>query len=246
MVEVLLIHGSCYGAWAWDKLIPALGTLGIRARALDLPGRNGEPTTLKTQAKAVVDALTGPTVLLGHSAGGYVISAAAELAAELAPNRVTGLIYLCAYIPQLGLSLADMRRAGPSQPLKGAIDVTPDRSAYRFDPARSAALFFHDCPDPDPFIARMGAEPILPQETALPSLHRCTALPRAAIICTDDRAIPPDYQRHMAQGLPQTVLASGHSPFLSMPDTLAREIDGCLRAICATSPPPPQGGTGHT
>lgn len=232
MAEMLLVHGSCYGAWAFDHLIPALERRGVRARAIDLPGRGGAPTSLAEQAKAIVAALDGPTVLVGHSAGGFAITAAAELA----PDKVAGLIYLCAYVPVPGRSLADMRRAGPSQPLKGSFHLTADRSAYGFDPARAKALFFHDCPDPEAVIARLCLEPVAPQETAFPALHHAPNLPCAAIICTDDRAIPPAYQAQMAEGMAQTVLASGHSPFLSMPDRLAE----CLSAVCASFPESPR------
>lgn len=228
MAEMLLVHGSCYGAWAFDQVIPALARLGVKARAIDLPGRGGVPTSLDAQARAVVAALNGPTVLVGHSAGGFAITAAAELA----PDRVAGLIYLCAYVPAPGQSLAEMRRAGPSQPLRGSFRLTTDRSAYGFDPTRAKALFFQDCPNPEPAIARLCLEPVAPQETALPALRHAPNLPRAAIICTDDRAIPPAYQAQMAAGLPQTSLASGHSPFLSMPEELAL----CLAGICASLP----------
>lgn len=217
MVEVLLVHGSCFGAWAWEAVIPALAQQGHRARAIDLPGRGGAQTTLKAQAAAIVAALTAPTVLVGHSAGGFAISAAAETA----PDLVLGLIFVAAYVPKPGLSLADMRRAGPSQPLRGSFRLTPDRRAYSFDPDRCAELFFHDCPNAQAATARMCLEPVAPQETPLSVLR---PLPRAAVICTEDRAIPPDYQTAMAEGLPHLRLASGHAPFLSMPANLAAKL----------------------
>jgi hypothetical protein len=44
---------------------------------------------------------------------------------------VAGLIYLSAYIPATGLSLADLRRAGPSQPLRGALNLSTTGSPIR-------------------------------------------------------------------------------------------------------------------
>lgn len=222
MVDVLLIHGSCFGAWAWDAVIPALQTMGHRVRAMDLPGRDGKPTSLAAQAQAIADVLDGPTVLVCHSAGGFAISAAAHLSAH-----VSGLIFVAAYIPD-GRSLADMRRAGPSHPMRGAFEITPDRQAYRFAPNRCTDLFFHDCVDPIGATARLCFEPIAPQETqqAAPP-----PLPSAAIICTQDRAIPADYQTRMAQGLPQTTLLSGHCPFLSMPGRLADSLGALLNQM---------------
>lgn len=221
MADLLLIHGSCFTAQAWDALIPALAHHDHTAHAIDLPGRGGTATTLAEQAGAIAAALTGPTILVGHSAGGFPITAARS------PD-IKGLIYLAAYIPQPGKSVADLRRAGPSQPMKGAFQITPDRSAYSFAPARCRDLFFHDCPDPDAATARLCLEPIAPQETPFAALP---TLPRAAIICTEDRAIPPDWQRAMATGLPQTDLPSGHCPFLSMPDCLAETLHLLVRHI---------------
>lgn len=222
MAELLLVHGSGFGGWAWHRLIPTLAALGHPARAIDLPGRDGSPATLDDHARAIRAALRGPAVLIGHSAGGYAITAAAKAA----PSLLQGLIYLAAYIPQPGKSLAALRRAGPSQPMRGAFQISPDRASYRFDPARCTDLFFHDCPDAAALSARMGPEPIAPQETPFPGPLPC--LPRAALIAKNDRAIPPDWQRAMAAGMAQEELASGHCPHLSMPGPLAQAIHRIL------------------
>ncbi len=87
MSDILLVHGSCHGAWCWRDLAPELAALGHSVSALDLPGMGADRTplskvTLDSYAKAIVDALSAPTVLIGHSAGGYAITAAASLAPE--------------------------------------------------------------------------------------------------------------------------------------------------------------------
>ncbi len=227
MAEFLLIHGAAHGAWAWDHVIPALASLGHHARAIDLPGCGADATpaaqaTLTACARAITAALDRPTLLVGHSAGGYAITAAAEHD----PQNIAALIYLCAYVPRAGCTLADMRRAGPAQPLAGSFRLTADRSAFAFDPAIAADRFFHDCP-PDrtaKALARLTPQPLAPQEAALPSVARAMALPRHYIRCTADRTIPPDYQTTMAQGLPLTDLPTGHSPFLSAPEALAQRL----------------------
>lgn len=214
--DILLIHGSCHGAWCWNAVIEALEWLGLNARAIDLPSR-GKPCTLAAQARAIADALGQDTLLVGHSAAGFAITATAEM-----PDQsLRGLVYLCAYVPQPGQSLAQMRRAGPSQPLKPAIRVAADRSTFHFDPAACTELFYHDCPGPQASIAQLVPEAIEPQETAIDRLDRAQSLPRHYIQCSEDRAIPPDYQARMAEGLALSTLPSGHSPFLACPELLA-------------------------
>lgn len=220
--EVLLIHGACHGAWAWELAIPALADLGVAARAVELPGR-GVAATLAAQVDAVVGAMRGPCVLVGHSAGGFAITAAASAV------WVRGLIYVCAYVPEVGRSLAQMRKDWPERPLDGAFVVDRARSVFGFDQTRSKDLFFHDCEDAS---ARLCQDALQPMETALLNVNAAQALPRGYIRCLKDRAIPPAFQAHMARGIgEQSALPCGHSPFFAMPARLAAEIAAMARAF---------------
>jgi len=235
MSDILLVHGAAHGAWCWHRVIPVLRSLGHDVRAIDLPGNGDDRTdpatvTLDLYARAILQASTGATLLVGHSMGGFPITAAAEIAAE----RFTALIYLCAYLPRPGLSLADMRRAGPRQPLAGAFRIDPTRTTFTFDPEQCRRLFYHDCPPEDVALAqrRLCPQPIRPQETAIPDTSHAESLPRFYIRCTDDRAIPPEYQETMSAGLPPdhvSTLSCAHSPFFAAPEALARRIDEIAR-----------------
>ncbi|SHI55530.1 alpha/beta fold hydrolase [Wenxinia saemankumensis] len=226
MARFLLVHGSCHGAWCWERLISVLEARGHAARAIDLPSHGAEPTppaevTLDLYARAVAAAVEPGTILVGHSMGGYPITAAAELV----PKRIARLVYLCAYVPRDGHSLADMRRAAPSQPLLDAIRVDAGRIAFTVDPDLAIDRFYHDVPEAvaRAAVERLCPQAILPQETAL-DLRRSPALPRSYIRCRQDRTIPPAFQDEMTEGWPQgTVfdMESAHSPFLSDPGTLA-------------------------
>ena len=230
LTRFLLVHGSCHGAWCWRDVLPFLNTCQISATAIDLPGSGADTTppggvTLDDYARAITDALSAPTVLVGHSAGGFAITAAAERD----PSRVAGLIYLSAYIPATGLSLADLRRAGPSQPLRGALKLSDDRLTYTVDPAAARRLFYHDCPAETASwaVSRLGPQPVLPQSVPLTLSSRSQGLQRHALLTTKDRTIPPDWQARMAAGLPETcvtTLACGHSPFFAAPQDLARRL----------------------
>jgi pimeloyl-ACP methyl ester carboxylesterase len=231
MADFLLIHGSAHGAWAWRDVIPRLRALGHEARAIDLPSHGQDPTPvaavgLDTYRDAILSALGDRTVLVGHSMGGFPITAAAEAA----PARVGALVYLCAYVPVAGKSLADMRGGSPRQPLAPAIRRSEDGLSLTFDPAMVRDLFYHDCaPEAvDYAMARLCPQPIAPQATPIPSIARAEALPRHYILCEDDRAIPPEFQATLCADFPAKRnhrLPTSHSPFFSAPDLLARLLD---------------------
>jgi pimeloyl-ACP methyl ester carboxylesterase len=142
------------------------------------------------------------------------------------------------------LSLADMRRAGPRQPLRPAIRLTADGARFRFDPALAGDLLYHDCDDAVAWsaVARLCAEPVAPQETAL-RLRVAPRPPRHYVICSEDRAIPPEYQARMASVLPAdavTTLATGHSPFFAAPELLADRLVQILQSIRRSGPSNPR------
>lgn len=233
MAAFLLVHGSCHGAWCWRDVVPALAALGHSARAIDLPAHGEDRTpakaaTLDLYVEAILAAAVDGVTLVGHSAAGYPIT----LAAMRAPDRFRRLVYLCAYVPAAGMSLVEMRKAGPRQPLRGVVRLDADGLAYTVDPQGARATFYHDCPAAAVAYAlpRLCPEPILPQATALPEGENLPQVERHYVLCENDHTIPPEYQETMASGFaPERThrLPCGHSPFFTMPDRLA----GLLAAI---------------
>ncbi|AHC99671.1 alpha/beta fold hydrolase [Leisingera methylohalidivorans] len=226
MAEVLLIHGSCHGAWCWRDVVPALKAGGHTAHTITLPGhgdgRDPAGVTLAETADAIAAASTPDTIVLGHSWGGFPISAAAEAA----PEKLRGLIYLCAYIPVSGSSLIDMRKAGPRQTLTGATAKNPAGTGYSFLPDTAPDLFYHDCPEEAVRFAMQNLclQPIRPQDTPIQLTERFDGVPKAYIRCTSDRVIPPEYQVQMAAQLPPHrvyEMQTSHSPFFADPKGLA-------------------------
>lgn len=231
MARFLLVHGSCHGAWCWDDTIRALESRGHAATAIDLPGHGNDPTppgdaTLRACGEAVLAELREPAIVVGHSWGGFPVTQAAEIA----PEKIRHLVYLCAYVPRSGHSLATMRELSDEQPLLPAIRRTEDGLSFTFDPDMVPDLFYHDCP-PEAVaraMPRLRPQPIAPQRTPLDVTERSADLPRSYIRCTEDRAIPPAFQAEMAAGFAPEArfdLAASHSPFLSRPDELAALLD---------------------
>lgn len=235
MSDVLLVHGSCHGAWCWSDLIPALERFGHTVRAIDLPGHGNsaapiEDVTLDAYARAIGEACTGETVLVGHSLGGYSITAAAEMAGD----KMSKLIYLCAYVPMAGKTLAEMRFLAPRQPLLKAMNTAEDGKSVTVKPDKAIGVFYQDC---DPETARWAASQLGPQATepynqVIDLTEASSALPRRYIRCMQDQTIPPEFQVTMTEDWPREHvqdMACGHSPFLADPEGLARALDTAIR-----------------
>ncbi|MGH1356438.1 MAG: alpha/beta fold hydrolase [Thalassovita sp.] len=235
MANILLVHGAAHGAWCWRDVIPALTELGHTAQAIDLPGHGDDPTpytqvTLDSYASAILDALDDPAVVVAHSMGGYP----ATLAAERAPDLFQRLIYLCAYVPAPGLSLAQRRSQAPRQPLLPAIRMTADRKGWSADPALAPGIFYNDCPPEAVAFALDNLTVQATQPTSVPvdTGANYARVPRSYVRCLDDHTIPPEFQVTMTDDWPPEdihEMPCGHSPFLSDPAGLSRLIDSILQ-----------------
>ncbi len=228
-VRYILVHGSCHGAWCWRDVLPLLEN----AVAIDLPS-HGEDTTPVSEVTldlyvdaviAEVNKFTQPVVLVGHSAAGVTIASVAERV----PDLISRLIYLCAYAPKDGDALHIMRKRAKRQLVMPAVVRADDGLSYTIDPAKIPGIFYHDCPPEavEYALARLGPQPVLPQETPVKLGDNYGSVPRSFILGEDDHTIPPEEQENMVADWPKGDvhrMNCGHSPFFSQPDALARLI----------------------
>lgn len=202
--------------------------------------------TASSSAAALVDQIGrigggGPCLVVAHSMGGVVATAAAELA----PERVAGLVYVTAFAPVAGQSAGAYLAApegagGLVHPLIvgdpsaiGAMRVdTGDADAHGM--IREA--FYHDVDidTADAAIAMLSTDgPIGVQAEVLTvTTPRFGSIPHAYVLCTRDKAVPIALQRRFVREIDAvstqptvvTELDSSHSPFLSQPAALADMI----------------------
>ena len=90
-LTVVLVHGAWHGPWCWEALTPYLDEAGIAHVEVDLPFTGHDDDVAATGA--VLDAIAGRKVLVGHSYGGLVISGAGAGRSDL-----SHLVYVCAFI----------------------------------------------------------------------------------------------------------------------------------------------------
>jgi pimeloyl-ACP methyl ester carboxylesterase len=237
MATFLLVHGAWHGAWCWAKVIPMLEALGHKAVAIDLPGHGKDKTPLKdvtldAYAARVADAaaaLPERPIVVGHSMGGPVIAAAAELR----PEAMKRLVFLCAFLPKNGDVMFSIA-AGDAGSLVG-VSLVPseDGLSTSVNPAMLREGFYADCSDVDVELAKslLNPQAVAPLATPIAlSEARFGSIKRDYIVCEQDRAISAGHQREMLKAVPcerVAALDTSHSPFFSAPGKLA-DILGSL------------------
>lgn len=228
--RILLVHGAWSRGSTWGEVPARLAALGHHVTAPDLPGHGSDPAdpsrvTLADYAFRLADILRSgpPALLVGHSMGGMAISAAAELA----PDQVTRLVYICAFLPRDGESLLDLMKRQPDT-IRPAVRPGPRPGTTVLGAATALPLLAQDAPPPAQaaLAAALGLQPNRPQTDRIHlTPGNFGRLPRAYILCEDDRTVTPQLQRDMIAASPcEPVfsLPTGHFPQLSDPDRLAR------------------------
>ena len=228
--NVVLVHGAFADGSSWGPVIERLQADGYTVTAVQLPLTALAADVERT--RAVLANQTGPTVLVGHSFGGAVITA---LGAD-APN-VAALVYVAAFAPDEGETLKALASAEPHPP--GAAAFRPDASGYVWlDPAGFLEHFAPDVPTAQARVMASAQKPIsgayFVDETpmAVPSWR---SLPTWYLVSEDDHIIPPPAQHFFAErmGARLETVASSHVPMVSHPDVVADLIETAARAVTA-------------
>jgi pimeloyl-ACP methyl ester carboxylesterase len=223
--NMLLVHGAWADGSGWGKVIPPLEQQGFNVTAAQLP------LTSLSEDIAVIRRLLstqkGPTLLVGHSYGGAVITGAANDAPQ-----VTGLVYIAGWGVDEGESLEDLSKHGP--PPAGAAQVYPDAYGFLWIKREGFAAAFAG--DADPVEASVMAATQKPlsvksfTDKSGPAAWK--RLPSWYLISGNDQMIPPRAEEFMAQRMGATVrtVPSSHTSMVSHPKEV---IDIILLAVNA-------------
>lgn len=217
--NIVLVHGAFANASGWGRVISILESDGYHVSAVENPLSSLEADVATT--KRVVDAQTGPTVLVGHSYGGSVISGAAVGA----PN-VKALVYVAAFIPEAGESLGQLTERFTPPALIPAL--VPDSAGFLFiDREKFHSVFCADLPEAEARIMAASQKPL--HNSAFAVTHSAVAwhdLPSYYIQASDDLAINPELERFMAEraGAKLTEIQASHVVFLTHPEAVAKVI----------------------
>src|SRR5689334_19894139 len=227
-MRVVFVHGACVrdGAWWWARVAGLLAAGGVASVAVSLPscGETGAAPGaggpgLAEDVAEVRRVLRGgePAVLVGHSYGGIVASAAADGVAEAAH-----LVYVSSFLLEAGETMAGVGGGDAPPPY---LDFAAD-GTFGARPELMPELFLYDC-DPeavDGALARLARQTAAVMTDPVPAAG-WRRLPSTYLVCAGDRATPPDLQRaHAARAGRVRELPTGHHPFLSHPELVAAEL----------------------
>jgi pimeloyl-ACP methyl ester carboxylesterase len=216
--NVVLVHGAWADGSSWNKLIPLLAAKGLHAVAVQNPLSSIADDVASTNR--LINAQDGPVLLVGHSYGGAVITEAGN------NPKVAGLVYVAAFAPEEGETLAGMAQKYPPAPLFSEIQTIDDR--YLLLTAKGVTeSFAQDLSTEEKQLvhavqgATQGAILATPIKKA--AWH---SKPSWFVIASNDRAIAPQQEADTAKrmGAKTLTLASSHLPMLSHPKEVAEFV----------------------
>ena len=229
---IVLVHGAFAESASWNGVVADLQRRGYPVLAVANPLRGLQHDA--TYLRSVLDSLSGPAVVAGHSYGGSVMSEAADGA-----DDVTALVYIASFNLEPGESTAQLAAKFPGGELGSALDPVPfplpDGGAgtdLYIQQDRFHAVFAADVA---PEVAELMAATQRPiAASALEDIATKAAwktIPSWTMVTRQDLAIPPDSMRFMAERAESTTVEidASHAVTVSQPGAVADLIDTAAR-----------------
>jgi pimeloyl-ACP methyl ester carboxylesterase len=215
--NIVLVHGLWADGSSWSKVIPTLQKAGHRVIAVQLAEHSLAEDV--ATVKRAIDLVGGPTILVAHSFGGFVITQAAYNN----PN-VTGLVYVSAFAPDEGESAVNFVPVESLPP--GLLVVDSGGFAY-LNPQMFPQAFAQDVNTTEAEIMAAVQKPahqsLFTEKSGPPAWKQ---LPTWFVVSENDRIIPPDAERMFAQRMNATTISlnSSHASLVSHPNEIAQLI----------------------
>ena len=235
MATFALVHGAWHDAWCWESVAALLQQAGHDVVAPQLPSDDGS-ADFNAYAEAACAALDGcgdDVVVVAHSLAGTT--------GALIPGRrpVRHLVYLCAAVPEGGMSLVDQWQAEPDMVspefgngwLQALSDPDDQMRTAWVDLDFVRDVFYADCDEATVTAALAHLRPQSAYPWALPfSLTEHPSVPCTSVVCDEDLVVNPAWSRRVGRRIGADVveLPGSHSPMLSRPSAVADVLLGVV------------------
>jgi pimeloyl-ACP methyl ester carboxylesterase len=225
MNNIVLVHGGFVDGSGWEGVYSTLKKDGYNVSIVQNPTLSLADDVAVT--KRTLASQDGPVILVGHSYGGAVITEAGN------DPKVVGLVYITAFAPDKGESVATLIKDPPPgapvppilPPQEGFLflDRAKFRASFAADVEEERAAFMADSQVPWGVEALSGAISE-PAWRAKPSWY---------LIATDDKMIPPDAQRFMSKRAGSTVVEvkGSHAVYVSQPEAVAALVEQAAKSV---------------
>jgi len=215
--NVVLVHGAFADGSGWRGVYDKLTSRGHRVTIVQIPLTSLEDDVAATTR--VLDQQDGPTILVGHSWGGTVITEAGT------HDNVAGLVYVAALAPDAGQTTAQQYEGFAPTP-DFVIDVGEDGFGF-LNREHFKAGFAADASDSEAAFMRDAQVPINMSvfETAV-TKAAWRSKPSWAVIATDDKAFDRAMLQHMAQraGATITTVPGSHAVYATQAEVVSEVI----------------------
>jgi pimeloyl-ACP methyl ester carboxylesterase len=215
--NIVLVHGLWADGSSWSKVIPILEKAGHRVIAVQLAAHSLADDV--ATVKRAIDLVGGPTILVAHSFGGFVITNAAYN-----NKNVTGLVYVAAFAPDEGESAVKFVPVASLPP--GLLVFDSGGFAY-LNPKMFHEAFVQDANATEAetlaVVQKPAHQSLFTEPSGPPAWKQ---LPTWFAVSENDRIIPPDAQRQFAQRMNATTISlnSSHASLVSHPNEVAQLI----------------------
>jgi len=222
--NIVLVHGAFADGSGWRGVYDDLTSRGYRVTIVQNPLTSLADDVAAT--RRILARQEGPSILVGHSYGGTVITEAGVDA------NVAGLVYVSALAPDVGESTGGQFAEIPAPP-EFVIEPGPD--GYGFvNLERFKEGFAGDTTDADAAFLRDSQVPINMAIFGTPVTQAAwRSKPSWFVVATQDRAIDPRLLRQTAEriGAEVTEVEASHVPFFTQPRAVADVIDRAARSV---------------
>jgi pimeloyl-ACP methyl ester carboxylesterase len=224
--NIVLVHGAWADGSCWSAVIARLHAHGYDVTAPQFPESSLAADVARL--RQVLERQDGPTVVVGHSYGGQIITA---LGTD-APNAA-GLVYIAAFGLDEGESIDALLAQGPPTPALAHLDI--DKQGFTWLPEDDFVNHFAADVDQATALVMYAVQQPL-AATALEDVMGVPAwrsLPAWYLVASNDEVIPPDAERQFAARMGATTVdvPSSHVAMVSHPDAVTALIEKAAKAV---------------
>jgi pimeloyl-ACP methyl ester carboxylesterase len=217
--NIVLVHGAWADGSSWSKVVPLLEAKGLHVVCVQNPLSSFADDVAAT--KRMIDAQDGPVLLVGHSYGGAIITEAGN------NPKVAGLLYVAAFGPDTGETLATTAKNFPSMP--AAAELRPIEDGFLVLTKKGIDEDFgQDLSPAEKSLLLATQGPTSTSVFGAPVTNAAFhSKPNWYVVAANDRTINPDYERFAAKrmGAKVLVLPSSHVAMLAKPKEVAAFIE---------------------